>query len=231
MWLTQQACPTCGAALAGDGPRWSAPSWGRPPVATTSSLPPDLEAAARGLLRPGEQLLWCGTPDPSVHFTRADAVVVPLSLLWAVLVASLLWTGPSFGNEPPPLLLAAWGAVVATAGAYVAVGRFAVKAWRKRRTLYVLTDRRAVALVGRRSTEWPWQGLPLTVSRHRGGRHVDVVFDAPLRPRARRLAASALPYVAYANTGLDLVLQRRFLAFFDVADPNALLAALGHLPA
>lgn len=231
MWLTQQSCPTCGAALAGDGPRWTAPSWGRPPTAVTSSLSPDREARARGLLRPGEQLLWCGTPDPSVHLTRADVVVVPLSLLWAVLVASLFWTGPSFSAGPPPVFLAVWGTVVAAAGAYVAVGRFAVKAWRKRRTLYVLTDRRAIALVGRRSTERPWQGFPLTVSRHRGGGHVDVVFEAPPATGARLLAPSAFPYFAYANTGLDLVNQRRLLAFFDVADPDALLAALGHLPA
>jgi hypothetical protein len=32
-------------------------------------------------LRPGEQLLWSGRPDPNVRFTPADAFLVPFSIL------------------------------------------------------------------------------------------------------------------------------------------------------
>ncbi len=184
-----------------------------------------------GLIRPDEQLLWCGAPDPSVRLTRADAFVVPVSLLWAALTVSVLRTSPSSGSGTTPTFVVAWGALVVAVGAYLLVGRFAVKAWRKRRTLYVLTDRRAVAVVGRRSTERPWQGFPLSVSRHRGGRHVDVVFEAPPTSGTRLVFPFAFPSFVYANTGLDLVRRRNVLCFFDVADHDGLLAALGHLPA
>ena len=33
-------------------------------------------------LRPGEQLLWHGKPDPAVWFTPADLYVIPITVLW-----------------------------------------------------------------------------------------------------------------------------------------------------
>ncbi|HEY2081094.1 MAG TPA: hypothetical protein VGH53_32615, partial [Streptosporangiaceae bacterium] len=36
-----------------------------------------LAARLQPYLRPGEDLLWCGRPDPAVFFTAADVIAIP----------------------------------------------------------------------------------------------------------------------------------------------------------
>ncbi len=73
----------------------------------------------------GERLLWTGQPDPRVIFERVDIFLVPFSLLWGGF--ALVWE--------------------AGVGLYFIAGRFFCKAWRKRRTYYALTNKRALVLV------------------------------------------------------------------------------------
>ena len=39
----------------------------------------------------GEKILWVGQPDPSVHFAKADAFLIPFSILWGGF--ALFWEG------------------------------------------------------------------------------------------------------------------------------------------
>ena len=73
----------------------------------------------------------------------------------------------------------------------------------------------------------PLPHQPVTVRRARDGRHASVVFGTtagPGRGSAFRNSASW----HYANTGMDLLARGASLpfAFYDVADPDAMLAAL-----
>jgi hypothetical protein len=43
---------------------------------------PALAARLQPYLRPGEDLLWCGRPDPAVFVSSADVIAIPFSLVW-----------------------------------------------------------------------------------------------------------------------------------------------------
>src|SRR5579864_3011859 len=141
----------------------------------TAVLTAEQRAAADRLVRPGERVRWSGAPDPAVRFTPADAWFVPFSIAWAAF--SVVWEATAATSAAgAPFVL--WGAMFVAAGSYITVGRFVVKARRKRRTVYLLTDQRAVVAIAGTITEVPWQGRGRELRWHRDGRHVSVVFDS-----------------------------------------------------
>jgi hypothetical protein len=220
MWLSQTRCPTCGATVGTTTGDW--PPHGSAPQMSSVQLPAESQMLADGVLRPGERLLWAGQPDPSVRFTKADGFLVPFSILWGGF--AVFWEVGVVASGGPPFF-ALWGIPFVAMGFYFTVGRFIWKARRKRRTIYLLTDQRAVTMTTNgQLSEAPWRGTPKQVSRHRDGQHVDVVFDSPSSMRWPFASQAAM----YANTGMDFFIRRPMgVAFFDVADRNSLLAALG----
>lgn len=217
VWTTQATCPTCGARVS---PQVTDRSFSFP--LHDANLSADKQAKVNGLLRPGESLLWCGSPDPTVRFTKADLYIVPFSILWT---AFALFAVASAVTGSGPLGLLVLGIPFLCLGAYITVGRFLAKARQKRRTLYVLTDQRAVVAVGSNElSQSPWLGFPEQVYRHRDKRHVDVVFQFPSTPALRWPGGSA----QIANTGMDFFARGQLgIGFYDVADGHALLAAMG----
>jgi hypothetical protein len=71
---------------------------------------------------------------------------VPFSLLWGGFAlfweAAVIAHGSLFGTL--------WGIPFVAMGLYMIAGRFVYKAWVRRRTLYAITDRRALKLIRRR---------------------------------------------------------------------------------
>ena len=168
-------------------------------------------------LQGGERLVWSGRPDPAKHFTVADLFLVPFSLFWTGLPLSSfigeLGDGGSVGSVLPLLPFV-------VIGLYLTAGRFVWKAYRKRRTVYGVTDRRVLTVVGDRSvSDAPLAGLPVAVHRSFRGRHLSVTFGTP-----GGLFGSGA--AAYGNTGLELFPGTRPLAFYDVGDPEGLRVAL-----
>lgn len=104
-------------------------------------------------LLPGERVHWTGSPNASVIFHREDLATVPFSLLWGgfaifwLLGASGIWD--VFANKPNDTFHwfgIIWGTPFVLVGQYLIWGRFIHTAWKKRRTYYALTDRRALIL-------------------------------------------------------------------------------------
>jgi hypothetical protein len=184
-------------------------------------------AAADRLVRPGERLLWSGAPDRGVRFTPADAWFVPFSIAWAAF--SVFWEATA-ATSAAGVFYVLWGAMFVAAGSYITVGRFVVKDRRKRRTVYLLTDQRAVVAIDVAVTEVPWQGRGRELRWHRDGRHVSVAFDSDGGERggpwARHRSDSLL--AMYANTGMEWIVRGRRIGvgFYDVADGIALVDAL-----
>jgi hypothetical protein len=108
-----------------------------------------LELRFQSELLGGEHLLWTGQPDPSVIFEGADVFLVPFSLLWGGF--ALFWEAGVLGmfraDHPVPWFMVLWGIPFVLAGLYFIVGRFFYKAWKKRRTFYALTGKRALVLI------------------------------------------------------------------------------------
>ena len=98
-----------------------------------------------------EKILWSGQPEPSVDFIRADIFLIPFSLLWggfaffwfgAVIFSGLGGAGNTT-SAAAALMFYLVGMVFSIMGLYFIFGRFIYKRWKKRRTYYALTDRRA----------------------------------------------------------------------------------------
>ena len=111
------------------------------------------ELRLQGELLAGERLLWTGQPDPRVIFERVDIFLVPFSLLWGGF--ALVWEAGVLGlgvfgeghRSAVPWFFVLWGIPFVLVGLYFIAGRFFYKAWRKRRTYYALTNKRALVLV------------------------------------------------------------------------------------
>ena len=168
-------------------------------------------------LLPGEELVWTGRPDPAKHLTAADAYLVPFTLLWTGLSVSLLGTALARGA---PLSTALFGLPFVVVGVYIVVGRFMYKASRKRRTVYGLTEGRALVSVADGSlAEAPLQRTPVDQRRSRDGRHVSVTFG--------RSTGGWNAGPSHANTGMELFSRSTGpLAFHDVSDVSGLETAL-----
>jgi hypothetical protein len=182
-------------------------------------------ARLQGFLRPGEQLLWCGRPDPRLWFTSADLYLIPFSIVWCGF--AIFWDAGASRSAGPGFTV--FGVPFIAIGLYMVVGRFFYKHYRKKQTVYGITTQRALVAVGARSlADAPWLHQPVTVRRARNGTHASVILTdtgGTARGLGSRSRGSSMP----GNTGLEYFPGRRTnpqVAFYDVADAAAMLAAM-----
>jgi hypothetical protein len=168
-----------------------------------------------------EHIEWVGGPDPANHFTRADLFLVPFSLFWGGGV--IFWlvgattAGGAFGLFGVPFVLV---------GLYFIFGRFAYKAYRKRRTVYAVTDRRVLEIV-----------------RRQRGESVDAVYLRSLPSISTSVGADGKGSVRfgpttpwfgamYANTGMEFLSRGAAtggVAFYDIDDPRGVAELIERL--
>jgi hypothetical protein len=99
----------------------------------------------------GEQILWVGQPDTSKLFTKADIFLIPFSLFWggfAFIWEYLALTSVTKTEEGgiTVLIFPLFGIPFVLMGLYFIFGRFLYKNWKKKRTWYAVTDKRALVL-------------------------------------------------------------------------------------
>lgn len=156
-------------------------------------------------LEPGERLLWAGR-DHSSLWRAADFLWVPLGaamMSGAVYWLALAWEKFSLYG-PGDVSWVFWVGhlvVAAAAGLYLALGRFIVKAIRRARTQYGLTDRRAMKAVGglgpaRLMTAPLRRPEPVFAQRLEGG-CLTLWFEPPAGPLVD----------LYENAGLDWLVR------------------------
>lgn len=102
---------------------------------------------ARFLLQPylvGPEILrWTGRPAGGVRFSAGDVLLIPFSIMWGGF--AIFWESMVLATDAPGFM-AIWGVPFVLAGLYFIAGRFFIDAWARRRTVYGLTDRRALIL-------------------------------------------------------------------------------------
>ena len=105
-------------------------------------------------LLPGENDQWTGRPNAAVIFHKEDWALIPFSLLWGGF--AIFWLlGASgvgdFGTKRPDRTFqwfgVIWGTPFVLIGQYMIWGRFICNYWKKQRTCYGLTTRRALIVV------------------------------------------------------------------------------------
>lgn len=95
----------------------------------------------RQRLDPHERVLWWGRPQRGLMLRKSDWVMVPFSLVWCGIVV----LGNTVGSEKGASMLARLFFLFFLAfGLYMLIGRFFHDAWRRARTFYALTPRRAL---------------------------------------------------------------------------------------
>ena len=180
-----------------------------------SQIPPQIS----GYLHPGERVLWSGSPDPTVRFAPSDVYLVPFTILWCGF--SIFWE-VGVVSSGAPIIFWIWGVPFVAVGLYLVFGRFIYKKRRKQKTVYALTTERALIAVG---ATFLVDGMvtdqTLVIRRSRDRNHVTVTIC--YTPAGRMGNAFAT-----ANTGLDAFNRTGEppIAFYDVAPPDPLLAAL-----
>jgi hypothetical protein len=97
-------------------------------------------------LLPNEQLLWVGRPRQGVTLRGSAWYDIPLSLAWG---GAMIFFGLQFmhaGGTWRPKSIGLLGVPILAIGLYAIVLRYFHDAWRRQRTWYALTDRRALIL-------------------------------------------------------------------------------------
>jgi hypothetical protein len=106
---------------------------------------PQIERRFQADLLPGERVLWTGRPDASRLLNHTDVFLVPFSLLWGGF-ALAFFVEAMTGRVADGVITTIFGSFFALFGLYFIVGRFFVKAFRRRHTYYAVTDRRVLIL-------------------------------------------------------------------------------------
>lgn len=169
-------------------------------------------AAVRCHLSRGENLVWVGRPDSSKHLGREDRILIPFSLLWSGFAAVWETTAVAEGRGELFVLV---GAIFVAIGLYLTVGRFFFKAYWRRRTIYAVTNRRVICLVGDRGRE------SIETTQLQAIHHVRVIAG---RDGLGTVAMGAPPIVSEARQGTQLRLSDderpgpRGFTFYDIRD-------------
>jgi hypothetical protein len=92
----------------------------------------------------GEKLVWKGAPEPGMKFRTSDIFITFFGLFFFGF--SVFWMFMTWEMETP-IYFTLFGTPFVLVGAYLVVGRFFWEAYRRGRTDYTLTDRRAIIRV------------------------------------------------------------------------------------
>ena len=173
-------------------------------------------------LSSGERVEWVGRPDPAKHFTRGDVFLVPFSILWCGF--AVVWETIAISSGGG-VLFALWGIPFIALGLYFVFGRFVAKASRKRRTIYVVTNRRI-----------------LTIVRGRRGESVEAMYLTSIPNISTSAASNGRGSVEfgsssqagwYANTGMELLGRSRSadsgIGFYDIEDADSVADLVARL--
>jgi hypothetical protein len=180
----------------------------------------ELQQALVGALLPGERVVWSGFPDHRRIFSAHDFFLVPFSLLWGGFAIFWELTAWNLGTseDPGTLLFRLWGIPFVVVGMYMIFGRFIVKRFVRRRTIYAVTDQRVIVLrrvAGTRIDTGPIHALPAVSATIKTSGYGSIDFRAVPGAFTKR-GSGRDPWV----TGL------RGLVFADVPDAQQALAAI-----
>jgi hypothetical protein len=104
-------------------------------------------------LNQGETILWLGQPDPKYDFTPLDLWWIPQGLCFWVGAGLNLYSNlrSSFYSITWLLLCDGFALALFCFSGYFTFGRFYVKRWMKKMTWYLVTDKRILILVKRKT--------------------------------------------------------------------------------
>jgi hypothetical protein len=172
-------------------------------------------------LEAGERLLWSGFPRQGLMLRSEDTFLIPFSLLWGGF--AIFWEYSVLAGErdvPDQFNLwdrffVLWGIPFVLIGLHFMFGRFLTDAMRRARTIYAVTDRRAILLTnffGHNARSISLAGLnEINLSKEPNGRGTitfgpaNYVYGARGWPSTIRNTAPAFDSIARAEDVLKII--------------------------
>lgn len=111
----------------------------------------------------GENILWRGKPGEGNLVTAQDVFMIPFSILWCGFAVFWMVMASQAGA------FALFGIPFVCVGLYLVFGRFLWTSYIRKRTLYVITDRKVVRKRGSRIDMQDLSGAPIRVMVHKNG--------------------------------------------------------------
>lgn len=99
----------------------------------------------RSYLSSDEYVLWQGKPQKGHIFTAQDVFVIPFSIFW--LGFAVVWTALASKSSA---IFGLFGLPFVLVGLYMLFGRFVHKNRLKKKTAYVITNKRVIRKIGNR---------------------------------------------------------------------------------
>lgn len=112
---------------------------------------------ARSYIGPGEMILWKGKPGKGHLLTSQDAFMIPFSILWCGF--AFFWEGTALFSDGP-FFFKLWGIPFVIMGLYITVGRFIHTVIRRKRTAYVITNKKIIRCQGGKIDILQGRGMP-----------------------------------------------------------------------
>ena len=157
----------------------------------------------RGLLQPGERLLWEGAPERGIRLQRSDWYTIPFSLVWCGMLCIII--GPQIRIASVLPLMGLIYVPFILAGLYLLAGRFFFRAYRLSGMRYAVTDKRAIIVNRRETVSLLYRQIPMLQKEIR--RRVLAPFGfSGLRTTAAEATAAIFPAWALRRSPM----QRRF---------------------
>jgi len=97
------------------------------------------------MLLAGEKLLWKGAPEPGLKFRPRDIFLTAFGLFFFGF--AVFWMCMAHYAFEAPIYFTLFGIPFVVVGAYISVGRYFWEAYKRGRTAYTLTDKRAIIRV------------------------------------------------------------------------------------
>ena len=156
-------------------------------------------------LRPGETLLWSGSPRRGLMLVPGDLAMIPFSLMWGGF--AFFWEAMVV-RVNAPLVMRLWGVPFVLIGVYLIVGRFFFDAWRRGRTRYGVTNSRVLIVenaFGKRVTSLDRRTLGETTLAENSDGSGTIVFGGAF-PFGRRTSPASFVAIPGAR-GVDALIR------------------------
>lgn len=114
-------------------------------------------AFARPYLSAGETMLWWGKPGTGHLIAGQDILMIPFSIVWCAF--AIFWEA-SVVSAGAPLMFSLFGIPFVCVGLYMVFGRFLWTAWIRKRTYYVITNKKIIRARGNRIDMLEGRNMP-----------------------------------------------------------------------
>jgi hypothetical protein len=186
------------------------------------------EDELRSHLDSGEKLLWAGRPAQGIVLMWQDWFLIPFGMVWfgSAVRFSIQGSWPASNKNPPPFaLFVAFALLIIGTGIYLVIGRLLVDLWFRSRTIYGVTDRRAIILSGmrRRSVHSIYFSSLITLKLEERRNRSGTIYLGEDRPPYRHDPHDGSEFGGFGPSGQTRLGEEQF---FQIADAKKVFTIL-----